>query len=70
MLNSLAVTKISKKHDKHSPLKLSPPILAFLTSQSFYTSRDLAKTFTHAQCIASEILTALAQATPQTVDYT
>ena len=70
VLTSLAVTKISKKHDKHSALKLSPSILAYATSQSFYTSRVLAKTFTHAQCIVSEILTALTQATPLTEDYT
>ena len=70
MLNSLAVTKISKKHDKHSTINLSAPILALVQTQAFYTSRQLAATFTHAQCIASEILTAATQMTPPSVDYT
>ena len=70
VLNSLAVTKICKKHDKHSAVKLSPPILALVTSQAFYTSRTLAATFTHAQCIATEILTAVTQAKPPSIDYT
>jgi hypothetical protein len=70
VLNSLAVTKISKKHDKHSALKLSPPILALVRDQGFYASRHLAATFTHAQCIASEIMTAAMDATPQQDDYT
>lgn len=69
MLNALAVAKIAKKHDKHSALALSETILAYLRSQSLYTSRNLAATFTHAQCIASEILTATTAMTPPTLDY-
>merc|ERR1719364_611719 len=39
-------------------------------SQSFYTSRNLAKTFTHAQCIASEIMAAAKEGAPPPDDYT
>ena len=70
VLNALAVTKICKKHDKHSVVALSSPVLTFVHSQSFYTSRHLAATFTHAQCIASEILTAATESKPPSVDYT
>ena len=70
VLNSLAVTKICKKHDKYSALKLSTTVLALVTAKVFYTSTRLATTFTHAQCIASEILTAATSITPQSADYT
>ena len=70
VLNSLAVVKITKKHDKLSPVKLSGTITDFLKLRSFYTSRRLAATFTHSQCIASEIITAATNVKPETVDYT
>ena len=47
-----------KKHDKQSCLSLREAITAFVGNQSFYTSTLLASTFTHAQCIASEVLAA------------
>lgn len=58
MLNYLAVTKIVKKHDKQSALRLREGIINFVASQPFYTSTQLARTFTHAQCLASEIIAA------------
>ena len=62
MLNYLAVTKIVKKHDKQSALRLREGIINFVASQPFYTSTQLARTFTHAQCLASEIIVAATSA--------
>ena len=62
MLNYLAVTKIVKKHDKQSALRLREGIINFVASQPFYTSTQLARTFTHAQCLASEIIAAATSA--------
>ena len=70
VLNSLAVTKLLKKHDKYSSIKLSTTVLDFVKAQSFTTSRRLAATFTHAQCIASEIISAVTTASPDFEDYT
>ncbi|KAL1528989.1 hypothetical protein AB1Y20_010310 [Prymnesium parvum] len=69
VINSLAVTKISKKHDKHSSLALRETIVAYMAKQSFYTSTRLASTFTHAQCIASDVIAAVTTATPHSADY-
>ena len=73
VLNSLAVSKIIKKHDKHSVLKLTQPVLNVMASQGFHMSRgagSLAATFTHAQCVASEIIKVAARSRPDTADYT
>ena len=43
MLNYLAVTKIVKKHDKQSALRLREGIINFVASQPFYTSTQLAR---------------------------
>ena len=67
VLNHLAVTKILKKHDKNSRIRLRGAVLPFVTGkdenagpgQAFYTSTALATAFTHAQCVASEIVAAL-----------
>eukprot|EP00316_Scyphosphaera_apsteinii_P011359 CAMPEP_0119314852 /NCGR_PEP_ID=MMETSP1333-20130426/34064_1 /TAXON_ID=418940 /ORGANISM="Scyphosphaera apsteinii, Strain RCC1455" /LENGTH=706 /DNA_ID=CAMNT_0007320051 /DNA_START=64 /DNA_END=2184 /DNA_ORIENTATION=- len=70
-LNYLAVTKIVKKHDKLSSLRLREGIVNFVSQQSFYTSTVLAVTFTHAQCVASEIVAAITASSvvAQSVDY-
>ena len=70
VLNSLAITKIVKKHDKFSLVKLSTAILGFVKTQAFTTSRSLATTFTHAQLVASEVITAATATKPDTDDYT
>ena len=53
-INYLAVVKIVKKHDKHSPLQLKEAFAELVTMQPFYTSTQLAATFTHAQCLEAE----------------
>ena len=71
MLNYLAVAKIVKKHDKLSPLRLREAFATLVTLQPFYTSTQLAATFTHAQCIAAELLSAASGAAmaPESADY-
>mmetsp|Transcript_32567 Transcript_32567/g.107694 ORF Transcript_32567/g.107694 Transcript_32567/m.107694 type:complete len:592 (-) Transcript_32567:240-2015(-) len=56
VLNYLAAAKIVKKHDKHSSISLRESVMKFVGSLPFYQSRLLASSFTHAQCIASEIV--------------
>uniref|UniRef100_A0A7S3BP58 RING-type domain-containing protein n=1 Tax=Haptolina ericina TaxID=156174 RepID=A0A7S3BP58_9EUKA len=70
ILNSLAVAKIIKKHDKLSSLLLREVIMARVSQQPFYMSTRLAATFTHAQCIASDIISAATMVTPDCQDYT
>lgn len=71
MLNYLAVVKIVKKHDKNSPLRLREAFATLVTVQPFYTSTQLAATFTHAQCIQAELISAASDATmaPERSDY-
>ena len=76
VLNHLAVTKILKKHDKNSRIRLRGAVLPFVTGkdenagpgQPFYTSTALATAFTHAQCVASEIVAALTSSSVATSD--
>ena len=53
-----------KKHDKLSPLRLREAFATLVTVQPFYTSTQLAATFTHAQCIQVELLSAASGAHP------
>ena len=53
-----------KKHDKLSPLRLREAFATLVTVQPFYTSTQLAATFTHAQCIQAELLSAAFGAPP------
>ena len=70
VINSLAIRKIVKKHDKCSPIKLLPNVLDFVKTRAFTMSRRLATTFTHAQCIANEIIAAGTHMKPELDDYT
>ena len=58
------MAKIVKKHDKLSPLRLREAFATLVTVQPFYTSTQLAATFTHAQCIQAELLSAAFGAPP------
>lgn len=71
VLNYLAVTKIVKKHDKLSKIRLRDAVVPSVELQPFYKSTRLASTFTHAQCIASEIVAAATNSSvlAQSEDY-
>ena len=72
VFNYLAVTKIVKKHDKLSLLTLQSGVTNYVAQQPFYTSTLLASTFTHAQCIASEVIASATDSsvTMQSSEYT
>ena len=57
MLNCLAVSKITKKHDKNSILRLKDSFISLLTLQPFCTSKALASTYTLARLVVEEIMT-------------
>lgn len=71
-INYLAVVKIVKKHDKHSPLQLKEAFAELVATQPFYTSTQLAATFTHAQCLEAELISAASGSamSPERADYT
>ena len=58
------MVKIVKKHDKHSPLHLKEAFAELVTTQPFYTSTQLAATFTHAQCLEAELISVASGAPP------
>ena len=57
LLNYLAVTKVVKKHDKVSPLRLSTAFTEFASQQPFCTSNRLIDTFLQCQAIVADFVT-------------